>query len=186
MCKSNYRAAHTFLPVLFRVIIWVKWKNSICCKMLCLSLSMYLSKWKRNSIDVKLILLEISVLETIFPIYFQATICISRPLDRSLVTVPDWAARTLQGSVLCACSITCLDSMSMHLWCICAPRQMAHWRKLQMYLAMLEITGSDKRFNWAMAISHTKLSLKVSETGDFVTCDVVTLYSHGASIHPGV
>ena len=105
-----------------------------------------------------------------FPIFFQAIICTSRRPERNLVTVLGLAAQIFQGSVLCACSITCLVSMSMLSWCICGLRQMAHSQELQMYLAMLEITGFGKRSNWAMANNHTKLLLKVSEME--INCNV--------------
>lgn len=107
-----------------------------------------------------------------FPILFQAIICISRRLDRSLVTVLGLAAQIFQGSVLCACSITCLVSMSMLLWCISVLRQTAHSQELPMYLAMLEITGFGKRSNWAMTNNHTKLLLKVSEMENNCNVDV--------------
>ena len=112
------------------------------------------------------------------PIFFQAITCISRRLDRSLVTVLGLAVQIFQGSVLYACSIICLVSMSMLLWCICALRRMVHSQELPMYLETLEITGFDKRSNSAMANNLTKLLLKVSEMKMYCNVDVKKLFFH--------
>ena len=92
------------------------------------------------------------------------------------MTVLGLAAQIFQGSVLYACSITCLVSMSMILWCICALSQMAHSLELRMYLAILGIIGFGKRSNSAMANSHTKLLLKVSRMKVNCNTDVKKLF----------